>query len=245
VSAAVTAYSNLAFDVVERIERLVTSVDVIQCFGEALRQFGFTSFLITDVPDLALHREPIFLLNGWPPEWTEMYTRENLYQDDPIAGWGRQTVQPYEWSDVRVDAQKNPQAAHVMNVASEFKLREGFVVPIYMPGQPMSAVTMGGEQPDFDPVAKRAIHLISMYSHSRVVALSSAQSQPNFIPLTDKEKEVLLWTAAGKSSWEIASILGITVTTVNWRIKQALIKLNAVNKIQAVVKAIRTKQISV
>jgi LuxR family transcriptional regulator len=56
--------------------------------------------------------------------------------------------------------------------------------------------------------------------------------------LTEREVSVLKWTAAGKTSAEIGIILGISTRTVNFHITTALTKLDAVNKTQAVVKAV-------
>jgi LuxR family quorum sensing-dependent transcriptional regulator len=56
---------------------------------------------------------------------------------------------------------------------------------------------------------------------------------------------VLAWTAAGKTSWEISVILGVSEAAIAKRIKVASRKLGSVNKTQAVVEAIRTRQISV
>ena len=62
--------------------------------------------------------------------------------------------------------------------------------------------------------------------------------------LTGRECEVLRWTAAGKTSGEIGIILGISTRTVNFHITTALTKLNAVNKTQAVVKALMLDMIN-
>jgi len=56
--------------------------------------------------------------------------------------------------------------------------------------------------------------------------------------LTTRELTVLRWTAAGKTSAEIGIILGISTRTVNFHITTVLTKLDAVNKTQAVVKAV-------
>ncbi|WP_347336276.1 helix-turn-helix domain-containing protein [Bradyrhizobium viridifuturi] len=47
------------------------------------------------------------------------------------------------------------------------------------------------------------------------------------------------WVAEGKSSWEIGMILGISVNTVNFHIKNAMRKLGATTRIQATAIAIR------
>jgi LuxR family transcriptional regulator, quorum-sensing system regulator BjaR1 len=63
--------------------------------------------------------------------------------------------------------------------------------------------------------------------------------------LSAGERDVLTWIALGKSTWEISSILKISENTVEWRLKQAFRKLNAVSRTQAVVAALKTRQITV
>ena len=46
--------------------------------------------------------------------------------------------------------------------------------------------------------------------------LPQEKNQPQKIRLTTREKEVLQWTAAGKSSWEIARIISCTEAGVNY-----------------------------
>jgi DNA-binding CsgD family transcriptional regulator len=44
----------------------------------------------------------------------------------------------------------------------------------------------------------------------------SQQPKPKSIKLTTREKEVLQWSAAGKSSWEIGQIVSCTEAGVNY-----------------------------
>ena len=105
---------------------------------------------------------------------------------------------------------------------------------------------MGGDYVDFDSRAKRAIHLIALYAHSKALALIGAgHPDPYRDILTSGEREALAWTAAGKTTWEISMIIGVSEAAIAKRIKLASRKLGSVNKTQAVVEAIRTKQISV
>lgn len=57
--------------------------------------------------------------------------------------------------------------------------------------------------------------------------------------LSARERECLTWTAEGKTSEEIAIILHLSAHTVNHYLKSAATKLNAVNRLQAVARAIR------
>ncbi len=57
------------------------------------------------------------------------------------------------------------------------------------------------------------------------------------IRLTDRERETLTWAARGKSSAEIAMILGISERTANFHIDNSMRKLGAATRVQAAVKA--------
>jgi DNA-binding NarL/FixJ family response regulator len=56
--------------------------------------------------------------------------------------------------------------------------------------------------------------------------------------LTDREREVLTWVGRGKTSSEIATILGLSERTVNFHCEQAMKRLNVINRAQAVAKAV-------
>ncbi len=55
--------------------------------------------------------------------------------------------------------------------------------------------------------------------------------------LTGREIEVLRWSASGKTSSEISEILVISVNTVNFHVKNAILKLKTANKTAAVARA--------
>jgi DNA-binding NarL/FixJ family response regulator len=71
--------------------------------------------------------------------------------------------------------------------------------------------------------------------------------KPSRIPadLTPREKEVLTWVGRGKTSAEIATILGLSERTVNFHCNQAMIRLDVINRTQAAVKALSQGLISV
>lgn len=60
----------------------------------------------------------------------------------------------------------------------------------------------------------------------------------NDIQLSEREKEVLRWTGDGKTADEIAQILNLSHSTINFHLRKAMYKLNAPNKTSTVVKAI-------
>jgi len=59
------------------------------------------------------------------------------------------------------------------------------------------------------------------------------------IRLTPRERQVLLWCAYGKSSWEIGQILECKESTVNFHVSNILRKFDVSTRVAAVIKAIR------
>lgn len=58
--------------------------------------------------------------------------------------------------------------------------------------------------------------------------------------LTSRELEVLRWTASGKTSKETSEILNISVNTVNFHLKNTMLKLGTVNRASTIASAVKT-----
>lgn len=71
------------------------------------------------------------------------------------------------------------------------------------------------------------------------VATSGPVSLPKAPPLTEREKEILRWVAAGLQNKEIAQKLGISLATVRNHIHNILEKLDVHSKLEAVSLAFR------
>lgn len=83
----------------------------------------------------------------------------------------------------------------------------------------------------------------SMHSTLLVIRNQNGTAEPSEVrsPLTPREREVLVWICEGKTSDEIASILGISFKTVENHAQNVLEKLNVHNRAQAAAKAYQLK----
>jgi DNA-binding NarL/FixJ family response regulator len=66
----------------------------------------------------------------------------------------------------------------------------------------------------------------------------SASPAPSACHLTGREREVLTWVGRGKTSSEIATILGLSERTVNFHCERAMKRLGVANRTHAVAKAV-------
>lgn len=83
------------------------------------------------------------------------------------------------------------------------------------------------------------------YMHEAVLRVfDDRKLQHARIQLTEREKECLLWTAEGKTSWEMSKILNISERTVIFHLKNCSDKLATCNRQQAVARAVSQGLIS-
>jgi DNA-binding response OmpR family regulator len=72
---------------------------------------------------------------------------------------------------------------------------------------------------------------------ARLAGVARNELWPKRVALNDREVETLTWVARGKTSAEIAQILGLTKRTVDFHIDNARTKLDAATRTEAVIKA--------
>jgi DNA-binding NarL/FixJ family response regulator len=80
--------------------------------------------------------------------------------------------------------------------------------------------------------------MLALVIDNRLRRTGRAQTQQSELQLTAREHEVLTWVGRGKTSGEIATILGVRERTINFHCDQAIKRLDVTNRTQAVAKAI-------
>ena len=89
-----------------------------------------------------------------------------------------------------------------------------------------------------DPVALGRGHMKCSYAVSQYFASTGAREISD--PLSERERECLLWVSEGKTTDEVALILGVSSNTVNSYIANAIQKFGASNRAMAIATAIRS-----
>ena len=80
--------------------------------------------------------------------------------------------------------------------------------------------------------------LLGVVVDTRLRRVEGGAGPQSDVHLTAREKEVLTWVGRGKTSSEIAIILGLSERTVNFHCDQAIKRLDVMNRTQAVAKAL-------
>jgi DNA-binding CsgD family transcriptional regulator len=100
-------------------------------------------------------------------------------------------------------------------------------------------ILFSSEQPgQIDLAALARTQMECCYALSRAAHLVTGDTAQD--PLSDRERECLFWVSEGKTTDEVAVILGVSSNTVNSYITHAIQKFSASNRAMAIATAIRS-----
>jgi DNA-binding NarL/FixJ family response regulator len=79
--------------------------------------------------------------------------------------------------------------------------------------------------------------MLDMIINARLAGVARNELWPKLAMLNDREIEALTWVARGKTSAQIAELIGLSKRTIDFHLDNARIKLGATTRTQAAIKA--------
>ncbi|MBV9044128.1 MAG: LuxR family transcriptional regulator [Alphaproteobacteria bacterium] len=233
--------TNTAFEFIEQIDQKNDIPSLIKAFQDLISKFGMACFLMGDPSQPKLLREDRVWAATWPEGWLHHWMSHNYLAVDPVINQLLARNEPIRWSN---SVANDDTGKRIFNEATEFNIKDGFALPIYSRDGVVVGITMGTDHYELGKQDEACLHLASIYFHAKLERLrAEAAPKPNGPKLTPRERECLSWVAAGKTDWEISQILSISEQTAHEYVQNALTKLNATTRAQAVAVAIFRKQI--
>lgn len=165
----------------------------------------------------------------YPKAWLERYQMQNYGAVDPAILNGLRSSEMVVWSDSLFD-----QSRMLWNEARDWGLCVGATLPIRAPNNLLSVLSVARDQQNISSFEREEIRLrlrcmIELLTQ-KLTDLEHPMLMSNPVCLSHREREILQWTADGKSSGEIAIILSISESTVNFHHKNIQKKFDAPNK---------------
>jgi LuxR family transcriptional regulator, quorum-sensing system regulator BjaR1 len=232
----------LALDPIYDISRLTLLSEIPATLAAAMESFGFTALGINGLPPPAEGADPRILAETAPEGFRDLYIHERFYQVDHICAHARTAHEPFRYSEAPFDRKELRGHERFMQALEGFDLDKGLVVPLGGPTNIPACIWLAGRDPNLNNDAKLAVELIALFAASKARALCRPFGVST-TKLTLREREVLQWISAGKTSWEISAISGTSERGIDKIIAGAMTKLDAMTRTQAVVNAIRLGEI--
>lgn len=223
IQASLTAQSDIEF--FEILSRAAVSLGFEKC------AYGMR------IP-FPISQPKIILLNNYPESWQESYIRNNYWEIDPTVAHCMKSVMPIIWSDELFSSCRS-----FWEEARTHGLRVGWTQSCFDSRRVGGLLTLARscKEISHSELASNSLKMswLAQLAHERLSRFYMQKHMPEAsITLTQREIEVMRWTADGKTASEIGEIMNISFGTVNFHINNAVAKLGMANKTAAAIKAI-------
>jgi LuxR family transcriptional regulator len=177
---------------------------------------------------------------GWERGW------ERFGSFDPYYRACFDGTLPFDWDQVQTRATLHPLERQAWQYLADFGLSRGMTIPVHLPGGRFAVVSaiVDRSMANWHAIGERTretmfhlTHLFHKTVHERGFESQIVVSLP--VRLSPREIECLRWAAGGRTTQDVAHILGRSVETVRMHVKNAMHKLGSNNRTQAVAKAMQ------
>ena len=180
-------------------------------------------------------------VNNYPREWQAQQAQ--FAEVDPIVASVTTLPRPILWN---ADLYKKKGLGYVAEIFTPFGFTAGFDIPTHAANGAILVLgfSRNSELPNESAELVRLVgeaQLFGTFAFPALDRLHAHTKQKDFPKLTPKELEVLKWTVAGKTAFEVGSILGSTERTANFHVQNICAKLGVFNKRSAIVRALELK----
>ena len=225
---------------VSEIAGLKTQFDIFRFMKKVTEAYRARAFMVFNIPSVtAVNLQNSTVISSWPVELLAAYDHEGLVANSPVMKRLRTSTTPFfnDVSQAKLD-RPDGKAGIVKALFERFRMMRCAYFPTHEPSGGRGAISFSGDREAFTAEEMRELHYISIHVFDR---LAEIRNHDNCVTdtLTDREIDCLNWTAAGKTSVEIAEILTLSEHTVNHYLNRATKKLDTANRTQAVAKALR------
>jgi len=194
--------------------------------------------------ELAAHVADFVLATNWPDEVVKRYDAASLFASNPVISKLRVSPLPLQATLETIGMNRS---ASDQNIIRRLFRETGFLVGAHFrvadtKNQYGIVSFFGDRKPlDFSEIAE--LNLMAMHLFDQLLRFDD-QEMGTGSPLSNQESTCLCWTARGKTTADIARLLGISEHAVNRYLACAVQKLHTHNRTQAVARAVRQGWIS-
>lgn len=225
-------------DAIRSIQATETPGTTLAALSSFVERYGFDRiFLGQLVNPLNVPLKDILYLSDWPDELKEQRRNQIAILHDPIAICALRSKRPFTWAEARAYASKTGRM--VVDMVHDYGITHGMMFPMHALQSVSGGVSLGGSgEAGLSETQIREVEIVCQTAYYHLEVMLGPFPYQKLAELTRRETECVQLAAAGKTNWEIATILGIEEDTVKKTLNRAGTKLEAVNRAHIVATAI-------
>jgi DNA-binding CsgD family transcriptional regulator len=214
--------------------------DLYGLLDAVTRDLGFDYFALLHHASLASTRTGLIRLDSYPAGWCGELATRGLIGEDPVHHACARTNVGFAWAELLDLAVIGPRQREILEQGRRFGIADGFTVPANVPGEPGGSCSFALRACHALPVERlHCAELIGAHAFRaarRLHDFPAARRRPR---LSRRERQCVRLVAAGKTDWEIAAILRISVETAHQYVKRARAAYDVVSRAQLVACGLR------
>lgn len=223
-------------------------IELRSLVDDACAELGFDYYALVNHIRFGRPTSEYVRLTNYPAEWVANLRQHDRIAD-PVLRYAEKTSTGFRWLEMEKSTKLSEQDRAVFRQARRHGIGDGFTVPNHVPGEAFGschfAVRTGRRFPEQHIYAVQTIGSFAFEAARRLIA---AQAQPSErylepTPLTDRQRECLIFAARGKSDSVIAQLLAIRPRTVNEHIEAAKRRYCVATRSQLMVRALFRSEI--
>jgi DNA-binding CsgD family transcriptional regulator len=205
-------------------------------------ELGFDYVSAMTVVDHSLTDSEFINVGNMPQSYLDAFANLSVARKDPVMQHCKKGTVPIIWNQ---DTYVAHDSGELWEEQAAHGYRTGIALALHFPeGRHfMMGVDRSHGLPKGSSDLTRLVadlQLFAVHAQDAAMRLFVPRNQQTDRPsLTRREVEALSWTMEGKTAWEVGTILGIAERTAVLHLHNAMHKLGAVNKHQAVLVALR------
>ena len=226
--------------IVSEIAELKTQFDVFRFMKRVTDAYRGRFFMVLNLPPITSSvLQTNTVISNWPPELLSNYDQERLLLNSNVMRRLRNSTLPFHVDTSSAEMERDDGKTKVIvSLLERFRMPRSAHFPTHDASGLRGAVSFSGDRETFTPHEMRDLCYIAIHVFDQLWKIRNSDTRVTDA-LTNREIDCLTWTAAGKTSAEIAEILGLSEHTVNHYLNRTTKKLDTVNRTQAVAKALR------
>ncbi|PWE33174.1 LuxR family transcriptional regulator [Maritimibacter sp. 55A14] len=215
---------------------------------ERMADYGFDRLLYGYTRFMGQHnfgdlRDAVILTNH-EQEYIRLFLDEGFYNHGPMIRWAARHTGACSWGKIerwQSEGSLSEKEIEVVEMNRRMGLHAGYTIS-FEEGNTRCRAAVGLRartdlnQEDVELIWAASgdeIVLLSNVAHMRITQLPYSEGRK----LTERQREVLQWVADGKTTQDVACLLGLTQATVEKHLRRAREALDAENTAQAILKA--------
>jgi LuxR family quorum-sensing system transcriptional regulator CciR len=229
----------------EAAETCTSLAELKVLMAEIVGELGFHHFALLDHASLEKPAKGLVRLDNYPEGWVAEHRERGYPSDDPVHLASRRANTGFCWNELPTLISLDGRHKRILEESRRHGLGEGFTVPANVPGEPTASCSFVVRSGHRLPLERlHCAELVGAFA-LRAARRLRPRAPPILRPrLSRREVQCLRLLALGKTDWEIAHILGISVHTAHQYVKSARTAYGAVSRTQLVVYGLRDAWIS-